>query len=97
MGGRDGQYLLSGIVETDETYVGGKRGRGTEKTPVQVAVSLDADGHPRFVKMGVLKGVSGESTGGFVRLNIAKGSEVRVLLLWQGVLRATVLTPAVEF
>ena len=34
MGERDGLYLLSGIVETDETYVGGKkeggkRGRGT--------------------------------------------------------------------
>jgi len=28
MGERDGRYLLSGIVETDETYVGGKKEGG---------------------------------------------------------------------
>jgi len=82
MGQRDGLYLLSGIVETDETYVGGrkeggKRGCGTEKTPVQVAVSLDEYGHPQFVRMEVLEDVSGESIGGFVEGNIAKGSVVR--------------------
>ena len=36
MGQRDAQYLLNGIVEMDDGYVGGpchggKRGRGTEK------------------------------------------------------------------
>ena len=82
-GERDGLYLLSRIVETDETYVGGKkeggkRGRGTEKTPVQVAVSLDSAGKiPGFVKMGVLEDVSGESIGAFVEKSMAQGSTVR--------------------
>ena len=44
MGERDGLCLLSGIAETDETRIGGKkeggkRGRGTEKTPAQAVVS----------------------------------------------------------
>jgi transposase-like protein len=45
--------LLSGTVEVDETYVGGKlrkgtgphkRGRGTDKQPVMVLVERDGDG-----------------------------------------------------
>jgi transposase-like protein len=50
---------LSGIVEADETYVGGKprpgdgkvhkRGRGTSKTPVFVAVERDGNKHSRVV------------------------------------------------
>ena len=44
MGQRDAQYLLSGIVELDDGYVGGhtrngKRGRGTDKIKIVVAVS----------------------------------------------------------
>jgi hypothetical protein len=43
MGDRDAGYKLAGLVEMDETYFGGpkrgkKRGRGTEKTQVLVAV-----------------------------------------------------------
>ena len=44
MGQRDEKYLLSGIVELDDGYVGGpshngKRGRGTDKAKIVVAVS----------------------------------------------------------
>lgn len=56
MRSRDEQYVLSGIVEMDETYFGGpgeepKRGRGTNKTPTLVALSLRPDGKPKFLKM----------------------------------------------
>ena len=44
MGQRDAQYLLNGIVEMDDGYMGGlchdgKRGRGAEKTQVVVTLS----------------------------------------------------------
>lgn len=45
MAKRDMQYMLSGFVEMDEMFIGAptegkKRGRGTEQTPVLVAVSF---------------------------------------------------------
>ena len=56
MGQRDAAYLLSGVVEFDDAYfggptAGGKRGRGTEKAKVFVALSLDAHGNPQYLKM----------------------------------------------
>ena len=58
MGQRNQDYVLSGIVELDDTYFGapksnGKRGRGTEKTSALVAVSLTEQGRPRFLRMQV--------------------------------------------
>jgi hypothetical protein len=43
MGDRDENYQLSGVVEMDEAFFGavtegGKRGRGTEKTPVAIGL-----------------------------------------------------------
>jgi len=48
MGDRDGQYCLSGLIEVDDAYLGGKRagkrGRGAAgKTPVMVGVERRAD------------------------------------------------------
>jgi len=44
MGDRDGQYCLSGLIEVDDAYLGGKRGRGTAgKTPVMAGVERRAD------------------------------------------------------
>jgi transposase-like protein len=79
---RDSEYMLSGIVETDETYVGsvkkgGKRGRGTEKQPVQVAVSLDGEGKPQFIKMEKLEDITGQSIKQFADRAIMKGATVR--------------------
>ena len=58
MGQRDETYQLHGAIEFDDAYFGGptagkKRGRGTEKAKVFVALSLDERGNPRFLKMRV--------------------------------------------
>ena len=82
MSGRDSGYLLAGIVEMDEMYVGGpkeggKRGRGTEKTPVELAVSLDEHGYPQFVKMEILDDVTGQSIQDFAKRNIKEGTLIK--------------------
>jgi transposase-like protein len=81
MGDRDSRYQLAGIVELDETYfggpgTGGKRGRGTDKTPVQAAVSLDNRGRPEYIKMHVMKNLKGETVVEFVEENIREGSVI---------------------
>lgn len=56
---------LEGIVEVDETYVGGKRkpgsrrGRGTKKTPVMVLVSRNGKAHSRRVERVSAKELKG--------------------------------------
>lgn len=62
MGQRDAQYLLSGIVEMDDGYVGGpshngKRGRGTDKAKIVIAVSKTDSGIPLFARMKVVDNV----------------------------------------
>jgi len=81
MGERDENYLLSGIVEMDEGFFGapsegeGKRGRGTDKTPVVIGLSL-VNGRPGFVKAQVLPAVDGDSICDFAENNIEKGASV---------------------
>ena len=58
MGQRDASHMLSGVVEFDDSYFGGptvgkKRGRGTDKAKVFVALSLGEKDKPQFLKMGV--------------------------------------------
>ena len=85
MGQEESNFLLGGIVETDEAFFGaptkeeegGKRGRGTDKTPVIVSVSLTDDGKPRHVKMQVVEKIDGDSITAFAQANIHKGSEIR--------------------
>jgi transposase-like protein len=79
---RTQRYTLQGLVEVDETYVGGQatgpRGRGAEKkTPVAVAVELDIEQKPKRIAMGVLAKVDGHSLKGFAQKTIAKGSQLR--------------------
>jgi transposase-like protein len=81
MGDRDARYQLGGIVELDDTYFGGpsegeKRGRGTEKTLVEVALSLDTQGRPQFVKMEVIPDIKNETLTSFAERNIAEGSAI---------------------
>lgn len=76
MRSRDEQYRLSGIVEMDETYFGGpgdapKRGRGTNKTPALVALSLRRDGKPRFLKMHAVADVKSDTLATFVDQTVA--------------------------
>jgi transposase-like protein len=78
---RESLYKLAGIVEVDESYFGGpskggKRGRGTDKTPVQVAVSLDKQGHPLYAKMEIMKNIKSETLVEFAQHNIEDGSTI---------------------
>jgi transposase-like protein len=81
MSQRDANYRLAGIVELDDSFFGaptegGKRGRGTDKTPVIVGVSLDKQGRPLYVKMSVASSIDGETLKSFAKTNIASGSVV---------------------
>ena len=85
---RPGREKLSGVVEVDETYVGGskpgKRGRGSEgKTLVMIAVEdKDELGFGR-IRLGRVEDASGESLTRFVQDNVEIGSTVRTDG-WQG-------------
>lgn len=82
MGKRDGRYLLSGIVEFDDSYFGGpkgggKRGRGTKKAKVLVAVSKTEDGKPQYLKMQVVPNLRGGTIGRFAADNIAENTLIQ--------------------
>jgi transposase-like protein len=86
MAKRDKQYKLSGYVEMDEMYVGApteakKRGRGTEKTPVLVAVSYvtgkDGEEYMGFAKMRSVKTIDGPTAIRFAEDVIESGSTIR--------------------
>jgi len=82
MGEQDSEHLMSGIVELDEAFFGapsegGKRGRGTDKTPVLVSVSLNDEGKPQLAFMEVVDTVDGKAVEDFAYNNVAKGSEIR--------------------
>ena len=68
MSNRENKYLLDGIVELDDTYIGTsdhgkKRGRGTSKMKIMVAVSKTINGAPKYVKMKVLPDLRGVTIG----------------------------------
>ena len=63
MAQRDEKYALSGIVEMDDGYVGGatrngKRGRGTDKARIVVALSKTENGAALFTRLQVVEAVS---------------------------------------
>ena len=75
MGERDAKYTLAGIVELDDAFFGapsegGKRGRGTDKAKVLVGLSLNAQGHPLFVKMEVIPDMKGTTLAEFAQNHI---------------------------
>lgn len=77
---RPGRDQLSGLVEVDETYVGGpeaKRGRGAEK---KALVVIAVEKHSRTLgrtRMAVVSEASKDQLCGFVERCIAPGSTVR--------------------
>lgn len=82
MGQRDHDYFLSGITELDDTYYGctdqgGKRGRGTDKMKIMVALSKSEAGRPKYLKMQVIDNLKGESVGAFAQVNIEYGSIIQ--------------------
>lgn len=86
MAKRDSQYTLSGHVEMDEMFIGAptedkKRGRGSEKTPVVVAVSFaptkEGKEYVCFAKMRAVKTVDTPTIIRFAKDVIEPGSTVR--------------------
>ena len=77
---REHQYILSGVLEMDDSYFGakikGKRGRAAGNQSVMVAVSKTESGKPGFLKMQVVDNVQRASVRDFLAKNIAKGSTV---------------------
>lgn len=76
-GDQDNLYKLSGIIEFDGAFIGGKRagkrGRGaTGKTAVLVACGHN-DGKPGFVAMKVVERVTHESARAFAQQTLAPG------------------------
>jgi hypothetical protein len=73
------QGPLTGNVEVDEVYIGGKprhkgtgvRGRGTKKTPVAVLVQRDGAARARAVER-----VDGKTLKAFIRENVAKSATI---------------------
>ena len=82
MANRDSQYKLAGLIKMDDAYFGGiseggdKSGRGTEKMPVMVAVSVEENDHPCYVKMEVVESLNQKATDEFVHKHVAPGSKV---------------------
>ena len=80
---RPGRDRLSGVVEADETYVGGKkkpgkRGRGAAgKVLVGIAVEDKGDEGIGRVRLGILRDASSESLTDFARERIELGSTIR--------------------
>lgn len=81
MGQRDECYRLSGIVELDDCFVGGlsrngKRGRGTDKSKVVVAVSKTEQGAPLFARMKVVDDLKGKTLQQIVNQYLADQTKV---------------------
>ena len=81
MGQRDETHQLCGVIEFDDAYFGGptvgkKRGRGTEKEKVFVALSLDEQGNPHFLKMRVTPNIKQASVKKFAHAAFADGSVI---------------------
>ncbi|MFC2000699.1 IS1595 family transposase [Chloroflexota bacterium] len=77
---REGRSELSGVVQVDETYVGGSkagiRGRGAlGKIIVAGAVEVKNNNMVR-VRLKVIPNVSGQTLTGFVKQNVSEGSTV---------------------
>lgn len=78
---RDGELMLCGFVEMDESFVGGRehgtRGRQTErKTLVAVAVDHTTKGGCRNAHLQVIPNASSQSLTAAAKKNIASGSAV---------------------
>jgi len=78
---RDAKHMLGGEIEFDDAFFGSpttgkKRGRGTEKAKVFVALSLDEKGNPLYVKMQVTKNIKQASVKNFAESNITKGATI---------------------
>ena len=81
MAQRDEKYALSSIVEMNDSYVGGatrngKRGRGTDKAKIVVALSKTENGAALFTQMHVVEDVAGGTLQQVVDETVASGSKI---------------------
>jgi hypothetical protein len=82
MAERDTQYRLNGQVLVDDAYLGGERaggkaGRGSEnKVPFVAAVSLNAEGHPLYVKMAPVPGFTRKAIADWAKADLSPGCRV---------------------
>lgn len=86
MAKRDTAYKLRGYVEIDEMFIGApseakKRGRGTEKTPVLVAVSYtpiwSKEEVTGFAKLQAVEAIDEQTVIAFVKTNVEPGTTIR--------------------
>ncbi len=83
MAARDEYYTLEGTVIVDDAFFGSvvedkKRGHGTEKANVLVAISLTEDQeHPLFAKMKVIENMKDETVSKAISDMIDLGSTIR--------------------
>lgn len=80
MGQRDKTHQLYGVMKFDDAYLGGpttgkKRGRGVENAKIFMALSLEEQGNPRFLKIRVTPNVKQTSAREFTHAAFADGSE----------------------
>lgn len=78
---REELYTLSGTVQADEIFIGGKQSRenkrklGSNKTPFLITVSETADGlGPRFLKLQELEDITSEFVIPAIELGVDPGS-----------------------
>ena len=82
MAARDAVHQLGGSVQVDDAYLGGERaggkvGRGSEnKVPILAAVSLNTEGHPRYLKLSRIAGFTSEAVNQWAKTNLKPGSSV---------------------
>ena len=77
----DQAHRLEGDVQVDDAYLGGERpgvvGRGSpNKVPFVAAVSLNADGHPLYVKMSPVSGFTQEAVKDWALASLEPGTNV---------------------
>jgi transposase-like protein len=85
---RPGRDKLSGIIEVDEAFIGGKqsggkRGRGTDNK-IMVAIAVEKNnGIMGRIRIGVIKDASSESLLEFIQNSVEEGSTI-VTDGWRG-------------
>lgn len=82
MAQQDGIAPLGGVVQLDDAYLGGERsggkpGRGSEnKVPFVAAVSVDAKGYPKFLKLSLVSAFSNQAIANWAKASLVPGSLV---------------------
>ena len=78
---RDQRYMLEGLIEMDEAYLGApkrgkKRGRGTERKKMAAAVSKDKNGNPQFLHLNMIPDITTGTLQSVVDHHVASGSTI---------------------